>query len=221
NSITTTNISRNNYVLATSGTGEVMVLTIHKEVGPDRDVMNVYDYNSTTDSFSLSSNIYEVAANAGGLLKRIDWDCNAEGDCGIIYTDFLAETNSFLEYNTTTGFGSPLVINEENPGFDAPNARFDPNGNLHVVWSDYRFNDGQGWDEREVIYEKGINTNLGITTQTFATIAIYPNHSRGHFTVATQENCTWEIVDVLGKKLHTQTITGTTQLQTNFATGTY
>src|SRR5690606_23375604 len=133
NSITTTNVFSNNYVLATSGTGEVMVLTIHKEVGPDRDVLNVYDYNSTTDSFSLSSNIFEVSANAGGLLKRIDWDCNAEGDCGIIYTDFLAETNSFLEYNTTTGFGSPLVINEENPGFDAPNARFDPNGNLHVV----------------------------------------------------------------------------------------
>lgn len=219
--IATENIFSNNYVLATSGTGEVMVLTIHKEVTPNRDVLNVYDYNSGSDSFSLSSNIYEVSANAGGLLKRIDWDCNAEGDCAVIYTDFLAETNSFLEYNPTTGFGSPLVINEENPGLDAPNARFDPNGNLHVVWSDYRFNDGQGWDEREIFYEKGINTNLGVTTPALGAIAIYPNPSRENFTVATQENCTLEIVDVLGKKLHTQAITGTTQLQTNLATGTY
>lgn len=219
--ITTENVFSNNYVLATSGTGEVMVLTIHKEVGPDRDVLNVYDYDSAADSFSLSSNIYEVAANAGGLLKRIDWDCNAEGDCGIIYTDFLAETNSFLEYNTTVGFGSPEVINNENPGLDAPNARFDPNGNLHVVWSDYRFNDGQGWDEREIIYEKGVNMNLGVNDLSFTNISVYPNPSNGSFTIGAKGTFTLEIFDVLGKRTHIETINGSTQLNTSLTTGTY
>lgn len=219
--IATENVFSNNYVLATSGTGDVMVLTIHKAVGPSRDVMNVYDYDSAADSFSLSSNVFEVAANAGGLLKRIDWDCNAEGDCGIIYTDFLAETNSFLEYNPTTGFGSPLVINEENPGLDAPNTRFDPNGNLHVVWSDYRFNDGQGFDEREIIYEKGVNTNLGLNAPSLSNISVFPNPSNGAFTISTNDTFTLEIFDVLGKKLETKTITSTTQIDHNLTSGTY
>src|SRR5690606_3851709 len=219
--ITNTNVSNSNYALTTSGTGEVMVLTIHKEVGPDRDVLNVYNYDSGTDSFSLSSNIFEVSANAGGLLKRIDWDCNSEGDCGIIYTDFLAQTNSFLEYNTATGFGTPLIINEENPGFDPPTARFDPNGNLHVVWSDYRFDDGQGFDEREIIYEKGVNTNLGVNAPSVVAILIYPNPSKGTFTINTQETFTLEIIDVLGKMVDTKTINGTTQITTNLSAGTY
>ena len=221
NSITADNVFSNNYVLATSGTGEVMVLTIHKATGPSRDVLNVYDYDSAVDSFSLSTNVFEVSANAGGLLKRIDWDCNTEGDCGIIYTDFLAQTNSFLEYNTTVGFGTPLVINEENPGLDAPNARFDPNGNLHVVWSDYRFDDGQNFDEREIFYEKGVNTNLGVNSPSFSNISVFPNPSKGTFTINTNETFTLEIFDVLGKKLDTKTINGTTQVNKNLAPGTY
>ncbi|CAM3458645.1 T9SS type A sorting domain-containing protein [Aequorivita lipolytica] len=219
--VTTANVLSSSYVLTTSPTGEVMVLTIRKAVGPSRDVLNVYDYDSGSDSFSLSSNVFEVAANAGGLLKRIDWDCNAEGDCAVIYTDFLAQTNSFLEYNPTTGFGSPLVINEENPGLDAPNARFDPNGNLHVVWSDFRFNDGQGFDEREIIYEKGVNTNLGINAPSPTSISVFPNPSNGTFTIDTNETFTLEIFDVLGKKLDTKIITSTTQINSNLASGTY
>ena len=219
--IATTNVSNSNYTLATSGTGEVMVLTIHKEVGPDRDVLNVYDYDSGADSFSLSSNVFEVAANAGGLLKRIDWDCNPEGDCGIIYTDFLAQTNSFLDYNSTTGFGTPIIINEENPGFEAPTARFDPNSNLHVVWNDYRFDDGQGFDEREVIYEKGLNTLIGVNDFSLATISVFPNPSKGNFTVNTEEIFTLEIIDILGKRLDVKTINGTTEINSNLAAGTY
>jgi hypothetical protein len=215
------NIFNSNYVLVSSGTGEIRAVTIHKAVGPDRDVLNIYDYDIASDTFTLSSNIYEVPANAGGLFKRIDMDCNFDGDCAVIYTDFLAQTNSFLEYNPTTGFGTPLIINEENPGFEPPTARFDPNGNLHVVWSDYRFNDGQGFDEREVIYEKGVNTNLGVNDNPVANISVYPNPSKGTFTINTQETFTLEIVDILGKRLDTKTINGTTQITTNLSAGTY
>lgn len=215
------NIFNSNYVLVATDAGQIMAITIHKETAPDRDVLNIYDYDSATDTFTLSTNIFEVAANAGGLLKRIDMDCNNEGDCAVIYTDFLAQTNSFLEYNPTTGFGSPLVINEENPGFDPPTARFDPNGNLHVVWSDFRFDDGQGFDEREVMYEMGVNTNLGTQPSSLAKIPVYPNPSKGLFTVAAQERLTMEIWDVLGKLLHTQILNGTTLINSNLTTGTY
>ncbi|MDN3725088.1 T9SS type A sorting domain-containing protein [Aequorivita sp. SDUM287046] len=219
--ITSNNIMSNNYVLATSGTGEVMVMTIHKAVAPDRDVLQMYDYDHASDSFSLSSNSYEMAANAGGLLKRIDLDCNEDGECGIVFTDFLAQINTFLDYYPTTGFGSPTIINQENPGLDAPSARFDTDGNLHVVWSDYRFDDGQGFDEREIFYEKGINTNLSTATNSIGNISVYPNPSDGIFTVAIDSPCTLEIVDILGKRIGIQSLTGTTQVATSLAPGTY
>lgn len=215
------NIFNSNYVLVTASTGQVMALTIHKETGPSRDVLNIYDYDSATDTFSLSTNVYEVAANAGGLLKLVDMDCNGEGDCAVIYTDLLAETNSFLEYNSTTGFGTPLVINEQRLGYDFPSARFDPAGNLHVVWMDYRFDDGQGFDEREVFYEKGINTNLGTNTNSVSNISIFPNPSKGIFNVVAKGTYTLEIFDVLGKMLDQQTINGTTQINTRLSPGTY
>ena len=215
------NIFNNNYVLVTSGTGEVMVLTIHKEVGPSRDVLNIYDYDSATDTFTLSPNVFEIAANAGGLLKLVDMDCNNEGDCAVIFTDLLAETNSFLEYNATTGFGTPLVINEQRVGYDNPSVRFDPNGNLHVVWPDYRFDDGQGFDEREIFYKKGINMNLGINTESLSNISVFPNPSKGIFNVTAEDTYTLEIFDVLGKKLEQKTIYGSTQINTNLSPGTY
>lgn len=219
--ITSENISGNNYILTTAGTGEVMVLTIHKETAPVRDVFRIYDYDHSSDSFTPSSHIFEIAANAGGLLKRIDMDCSAEGDCGIIFTDFMANNNSFLEYNLTTGFGSPLIINEENPGIDPPHARFDPDGNLHVVWSDFRNDDGQGFDEREVIYKMGVNTLLGVNSQELAIIAVYPNPSDGNFTVITPETCTLQIIDIMGKILYSQTVASTSTIDINLSSGTY
>lgn len=217
----TENVFINNYVLVTSGTGDVRVLTIHKETGPDRDILNVYDYNNDSNSFTLSSNTFEVAANAGGLLKRIDMDCNSEGDCAVIYTDFLAETNSFLEYYPDTGFGEPLVINEESPGFDAPSAKFDPTGNLHVVWSDYRFDDGQGFDEREVFYEMGVRDDLGTNEISFSEISIYPNPSNGTFTVVAKDKGTLEIFSMTGKLIRKDEISGIKEMKTSLPAGTY
>lgn len=219
--VSTENVFFNNYVLTTSGTGEVMILTIHKETAPDRDVLNIFDYDMTADSFSLSDNTFEVAANAGGLMKRIDMDCNSEGDCAVIFTDFLAQTNSYLEYSTVDGFGTPFVINEENPGFDAPTARFDPNSNLHVVWTDYRFDDGQGFDEREVFYEMGENQNMGTGEFLSSNISIFPNPSKGNFTIETKEAFKVEFFDVTGKLIDTKSISGTTQITHSFAPGTY
>lgn len=220
--ITSENIRSNNYVLATSSNDEVRIFSIHKKNAPDRDVLNVFDYDRTDDSFSLSANTFEMNANAGGLLKRIAMDCNSEGDCAVIFTDFLAETNSFLEYNKSTGFGIPLIINEENPGLDPPSALFDPNGNLHVVWTDYRFDDGQGFDEREVFYHKGVNRNLGINSVSSGKINIYPNPTKGGITIMAIENYNLEIFDILGRMVDKISITETfTQINTNLKTGTY
>ncbi|SMC32798.1 T9SS type A sorting domain-containing protein [Moheibacter sediminis] len=219
--ITTENIFYNNYVLATTGTGEVMILTINKKTGPDRDVLNIYDYDIAGDAFTLSDNTFEVVANAGGLLKRIDMDCNSGSDCAVIFNDFLAQTNSFLEYSTAGGFGTPFVINEENPGFDAPSARFDPNGNLHVVWTDYRFDDGQGFDEREVFYEMGENVNMGTNEFFSSAIAVFPNPSKGNFTIETSGSHKLQIYDASGRLIDSKMISGTTHINKTLSPGTY
>lgn len=219
--IVSENIGNSNYVLVSSGTGGVMVATIYKKTGPDRDAINVYVYDNSSDSFSLSDNSFEVAANAGSLLKRIAMDCNSLGECAIIYTDFLAQTNSYLEYYPETGFGDPLVINQENPGFDAPSAGFSPDGNLHVVWSDYRFDNGEGFDEREVFYEMGRNELMGTGELHFTDISIYPNPSKGVFIIQTKESFKVEIFNMAGKLMDRRTILGTTEIQKSLAAGVY
>lgn len=72
--ISSENIFANNYAFSSSES-ETLVLTIHKENSPPRDVLNVYAYDFSEETFSLFPTPYEVDANAGGLLKRIDMDC--------------------------------------------------------------------------------------------------------------------------------------------------
>lgn len=219
--IASTNVLTDNYLLTTTDAGEVMVLTLHKETAPSRDVFNIYEYDHGSDSFSLSTNSFEVPANAGGLLKKMAMDCNGDGDCGIVYTDFLAEKNFFLEYNPTDGFGAPLVINEQDPGFDPPYAKFDSSGNIHVVWNDKRFDDGQGFDEREVFYKMGRNTTIGLDEFSIVSTKIFPNPSKGSFTIQTNDSFKMEVYNMLGKLLLTKQITGTTQMDMKLLTGTY
>lgn len=219
--ITSQNIYSNNYRLVTTETGEVMVLTIYKATGPDRDVMNVFNYDANSDLFELSPHTFEVAANAGGLMKRIDMDCKSGGECGIVFTDFLAHTNSFMEYNASSGFGLPLIINEQNPGFDAPFMKFDNNGNVHVVWSDYRFDDGQGFDEREVFYEMGRNLNMNTYEYVRNPISIYPNPTNGVFTIDTEESYKIQILDLSGNLLQERFISGVTKINSTLPQGVY
>lgn len=219
--ISNENIGYNNYTLVTSDNGEVMVATLHKESGPDRDVFRVYHYDLDADAFTLSDHVFEVAANAGGLLKRFDMDCNANGECAIVFTDFMVETNSYLEYYPDSGFGEPLVINEENPGFDAPSARFTPNGNLHVVWTDYRFDNGEGWDEREVFYEMGRNELMGTADVFTANVSVYPNPTKGSFTIQTNDSFQVEIFNLAGKMVEKRNISGTSEFKISLSEGVY
>ncbi len=219
--ITLDNVGTFNYNLAySSSTDEVMVLTWHGDPSPKRDIIRIYDYDAGADSFTLSANTYEdVSPDAGS--KRMSMDCNSEGDCAVVFTNFFADTNSVIEYNSTDGFGTPLVINEENPALEEPNCKFDPNGSLHVVWNDKRFDDGQGFDEREVFYEKGVNLNLGTNDVAEATIAVYPNPSNGKFTISTTASYTMEIYDVLGRMYSAEAVSGTTTVTKTLSPGTY
>lgn len=218
--IASENININNYVLTTAGE-EVKVLHLYKQASPTKDVLKVYNYDTSTDAFNLSDNSIELDANAGGLLKRVDMDCMNNGDCGIVFSDFNEETNSFLSYNETEGFGTPIVINNEDPGFDTPNIRLDSQGNAHVVWSDYRNNDGSGWDEREVFYKMGENTTMNLNESDLSSVAIYPNPSKGIFTIDTQENFQIEIYNTMGKLVNEQNISGKSILNTTLPSGVY
>lgn len=220
--ITSENIMRNNYALTVSPTGDIMILTAHKAPGNAIDILSVYDYDRTADAFSLNSETLEIPANAGQMYKNIAFDCNTNGDCAVVFCDYLTESCSYLEYSSETGFTDPTVIIEEKPDLiDAPTALFDAGGNLHVNWVDFRFDNGQGWNTREVFYKKGVNMSIGIDDQLFSSIAVFPNPSQGTFTIATQEAFNLEIVDVLGKVVHTETVSGTTQIHHKLPTGTY
>ncbi len=219
--ITDDNIGTFNYTLATSLSGEVRVLTVHKKNGPARDVVQLYEYDIAADSFSLSTQKFEDASSTAGF-KRIAMDCNSDDDCALIYTDIFAESISFLPYNKTDGFGTPQVIVDQNPSWEEPVCKFDTRGDLHLVWNDMRFNDGQGWDEREVFYKLGKNRLVGIDEfQNKAVINVYPNPSKGSFNIDTNDSFKVEIFDVLGRKVLSQNISGNTEMNNVLTSGTY
>src|SRR5690606_11937856 len=145
-----------------------------------------------------------------------------DGDCAIIYTDIFAENISYAQYNETDGFSTSEVIVDENPSWEEVVCKFDMHGDLHVAWNDMRFNDGQGWDEREVFYKLGKNLYIGTGDfQTKAVISVYPNPSKRSFFIDTQESFNVQIFDVLGRKIVSQNISGNTEMKNLLSTGTY
>lgn len=218
--LTSENVMFSNYTLV-SANGQIKVMQYFKMTGPDRDAIVLYDYDVATDTFTLSPNTFEIAANAGGLLKRMDMDCNMEGDCGVVFTDFLAQSISFLGYDQNTGFGTPLVICEEDPQWDYPSVKFDENGNFHASWSDMRNDPGTGWASREVIYKMGRNELVGTNEVSTEPISIYPNPSNGQFTIQSKDSYKVEILNVAGKLVDNRMISGTTQIQKNLPPGVY
>jgi len=220
--ITSENVMRGNYDLTVSPTGDVMVLTAHKASGSSLDAFSIYNYDRGSDTFSLSSHTIELAAGSGQMGKNITMDCNTDGDCAVVYGEYFLENVSILDYSDATGFGEPVIIADQKPdAMDPPTALFDAEGNLHVNWADFRFDDGQGWNTREVFYKKGSSEIVGIDDQLFSSIAVFPNPSQGAFTIETQEQFNLQIVDVLGKVVRTETISGTTQIHHALPTGTY
>ncbi len=218
--IPVTNVSGLQYTLLQDGNGDMRVLTMHTEESPIRAAFTVFKYNAGADEFEMIDTT-EISSAAGNI-KRIDMDCNGDNDCGIVYTDFLANSNTFLEYNDTDGFSVPLVINNENPAFDPPSCEFDADGNIHVVWNDKRFDDGSGFDEREVIYEMGFNgIILGTNEFNQDKLLVYPNPSKGIINIKTNDSYNLEIIDLFGRIIDTKQISGDTIIQDLTASGTY
>ncbi len=216
-----TNVNGLNYSITSTDSNDVYVLTMHSETSPLRAAFAVYTYDSAADEFQLSNTVNEIDA-AGGNIKRIDLDCKDDGDCGIIYTDFSAEQNMFMSFNETEGYSTPLEINSEKLSFIPPSCEFDAAGNLHVVWNDKRFDDGNGFDENEVFYEMGVDdSQLGNVTFEASSLVVYPNPSQGVFNIQTQDKYTLTIVDLLGRTISTQEIDGPTTINTINTAGTY
>lgn len=213
-------VMNSNYAI-TSKNGQTKVMHYFKMTSPDRDAINLYDYDAENDVFTISPNTFEVAANAGGLLKRMDMDCTVDGDCGVVFTDFLAQTISFLEYDASVGFGTPHVICEEDPQLDFPSVKFDDSGNFHAAWSDMRNDPGTGWSTRETIYKMGRNEDMGTAEILQEEVTIYPNPSNGRFTIHTKDSYKVEIFNVAGKLVNTSMISGVTLFQKSFPAGVY
>lgn len=217
--ISSGNIFSNNYAFSSSES-ENLVLTIHKENSPPRDVLNVHAYDFTEEVFSLLPESYEMDANAGGLLKRIDMDC-VSGNCGIVYSDFLAHALTFLQFNRNEGFIGSEVIVQQNPGLDAPAVRMDEIGNVHVAWSDYRFDNGEGFDEREVFYKLGINELIATQEVDSTPFQIYPNPSNGTFHILTDGAHQLAVYDFSGRMVYSTSVSGASTVRTQLPPGVY
>jgi hypothetical protein len=208
-----------NYSIALSPNNEITLLTLHTETGPTRAAFTVFRYDSASDLFEASSTL-ELESSAGNI-KRIDLDCDEDEKCGIVFTDAVANNNMFMTYNETDGYSSPLEINSEEISFIAPSCQFDAHNNLHVTWNDRRFDNGTGFDEREVFYEMGINTLLGNNSFESNSLLIFPNPGKGDFNIQTQDNYSLKIFDLLGRTIATQEINGPTTIKSINTPGTY
>ncbi|EDM44146.1 hypothetical protein SCB49_11162 [unidentified eubacterium SCB49] len=220
--IPVTNTTGLNYSIASNDNNEVTLLTMHTEQSPLRAAFTTYTYDNSADEFTANGTAFEVDSPTSNS-KNITIDCNEEGDCGIIYTDFQNDNNMFIAYNETDGYTEPLLINSETPALtNGPTTRFDAAGNLHVVWADKRADNDDGWDEREVAYEMGaVEVILGNTTFDSASLVVYPNPSNGVINIKTQDAYSLEIFDLLGRSISTQEIDGPTSINSINVPGTY
>ncbi len=200
------------YDLVKNENGDILIATIHNLSGPWRDIFNMIIYDESTDTFTLSEFNYEHAT-AGPNSLNADIDCFLDEDCAIIFADHLNEQNVYMNFSLASGYGETLVINEQDPYFNKINCQFDLFGNLHVLWNDLRFDPGEGYLEREVFYEVGINEDLGVNDTNFSEIKIYPNPSNGTFFINTNlSSYTLEIFDVLGRLIKTKKATENTNI---------
>lgn len=220
--IATEHILGNNYTLATTDSGSGKVLVIYKN-DSNQDIMKVYNYDPSIDSFEVSSHSYIMDTDLPQLVKTISMDCLDNGECAIVYTNLDSETVNYIGYNDEDGFKNNEVLVNENPYLDPATTIFDPEGNLNIVWSDLRNSDSPDVLHRDVFYKEGINRNLDIDKISKENIQIYPNPSTGIFTINTHSQNTYKvkIFDILGELVDVKSINGTAQIEENLAPGTY
>lgn len=181
-------------------------------------VFRIAVYNPGTDSFALKDDVFEFPNNS---FRSTAWDCNQEGDCGIIFTDYSAEQINYMAYSPDTGFSEPLTLVNEDPSLDTPFAGFDSLGNLHITWSDLRFYPGSGFLVREIFYKEGKNLSMGVGDVFEEKVVIYPNPAKDFIMIQTDEKFRVEIFDSSGKLIQTKSISGTTRLNHSLSSGVY
>lgn len=220
-SIAAGGIANINYVLTNTSSGSVRLLVYYKIQGTNRDKIEIYEYDVAADSFEASSHSLELTTNAGGLMLRMDMDCNASDDCAIVYTNFLEESVSYLPLNQDGGFGEPLVLVEQEMSIDPPFTAFDADGNLHLTWADLRFSSGGPWNERDIFYKQGKNEELGITDFSTSKISVFPNPAKETVTISSSESYQMSIYDLTGRFIHSQEISGVQTVDLSLPTGIY
>lgn len=83
--------------------------------------------------------------------------------------------------------------------------------------------------EVEAVYETGVSTKtqiefnvLTVEEQTENTFSLYPNPTQGVFTIAIEQEATFNIIDMRGRVLHSGSLqAGINQMDYNLASGTY
>lgn len=196
--------------------GKANILFTYKAGG--QEYVKIAEYDSDSDSFLVKDDSKQFPDNT---LRRYGWDCNQDGDCGIIFTDFVSEKISYMAYSPDSGFSDALTIVNQDPQIDPPFAGFDSFGNLHISWSDLRFDTGGAFMHREIFYKEGKNLNMGVNDISNAEIQFYPNPSNGKFTIQTDRPGVIELFDMNGRKLENRRIQKITNFDLSLPDGVY
>ncbi len=141
------------------------------------DTIKCINYDIQENNFELSE-FKLVGETPGYFPKHITLAGDNTGNCGIIFADLYNDNISFVEFDLQTGFSDiEVIVSQDVVAGDYPDAVFDNEGNMHIVWADLREDMPGGFVEREVFYKKGTNTtnNYNIVfniTETNGTTAI-------------------------------------------------
>ena len=227
-----TDLYYNNFDLELKNDNEVLMSMWTYETGTNPVVNKfiVWNYDINADQFTKSAQEFVNSESGSINQKFMDIAFNSNGECAFVYSNSYDDHLHFVEFDETTGFGTPQQISTMPavPAGAIPSIAFDADDNLHVIFDDNRFDqNNDGYLDRDVLYTKASPNTTFIKesiTNNNTSYVLSPNPAQNQITISNVQLTIndVEIIDITGKNcLSNIIVRGNTIDISNLENGVY